>query len=271
MSNKILITLLLILSPVIHTSAQAATLHALLIGDSHDDELGEAIIEDMNRMHKAVKKISNITKLQKNEIQLCGSKANRKNVLEKIKKLKVESDDVIIAYFTMHGYRSKSKSSRWPDLFFGEDNGGVDMDYFTTLIAEKNPRLLIVLADCCNVYVTPGEISSTWRKKSPQPVSRSVRRNMISSNYDRLFLDTYGVIMASGSQPGEPSYGSDEEGSLFTLAFVESLESVTDDGDRATWKAVFEEIEEYVEDETDEDDEMDEPQTPQYQLSISYR
>lgn len=268
MTNKIIIALLIILSPIITTNSEAATLHAILIGDSHDDELGEAIVEDLNRMHKTIKKISNITKLYKNEIQLYGSKANRQNVLEKIKKIQVKSDDVVIAYFTMHGYRSKRKESRWPDLFFGQDNAGVDLEYFTDILNEKHPRLLIVLADCCNAYVAPGEVSSTWRKKTVRSYSRAVRLDNISQNYKELFLNTSGVIMASGSAPGEPSYGSDEEGSLFTIAFVESLESVTDDEDTATWEAIFEEVAEFVEDETDIEDGMDEPQTPQYQLDL---
>lgn len=265
--NTYIITLILLITPY---ALHGATLHALLIGDSHDDILGEAIIEDMNHMHKAVKKIANITKLSKNEIQLCGSQATRKNVLQEIKQLHVGPDDVVIAYFTMHGYRNESKSSRWPDLFFGEDDAGADLNFFSAALSEKNPRLLIVLADCCNVYVKPGEISSTWRLKTHVHHHRLARGSTIKNNYERLFLGTAGVIIASGSEPGEPSYGSDEEGSLFTLAFVDSLELVAEDEEQASWEEVFEEIEEYIEEETDEEDGMDEPQTPQYKLHIHY-
>lgn len=267
--SKILICAFVLFFTSFTNTTEAATLHALLIGDSHDDELGEAIIEDLNRMHKAIKKISNITGLDKNEIRLMGNKATRQQVVETLELLKIASDDVVIVYFTMHGYRSKNKSSRWPDLFFGVDNAGVDLNYFSAIVEEKNPRLLIVLADCCNAYVSPGEISSTWRKKNISR-SKSLRRKAIASNYQRLFLNTCGTIIASGSQPGEPSYGSDEEGSLFTLAFVEVLEEAVNDEDRASWQSIFDEIEEYIENESIDDEDMDEPQTPQYLLDICY-
>lgn len=222
-------------------SLYGATLHAVLVGDTNDLKLGIAMKANMNKVYGELSKVADLTGLDLNVVMTYGKSTKRNQVIEQIEQLEIEPDDVVIAYFSMHGYRTPSKTTPWPNLFFGEDYTGVEFDYLVTTIKDKNPRLLIALADSCNV-VFPNNAVDTF-----PPIMALGFGDYMSdleiSNYKKLFLETSGVIIASGSVPGTAAWGVNAVGTFMTLALLDSLHDIVLETTNVTWEEIFSQLE----------------------------
>ncbi|MBA3602591.1 MAG: caspase family protein [Parachlamydiaceae bacterium] len=223
------------------TPLDAATLHAVLVGDTNDQALGKAMKINIDNMHQELSRAADLTGLELNVVMTYGKSAKPQQVIKQIEQLEVNPDDVVIAFFSMHGYRTHDKSSQWPNLFFGEDYTGVELDYIVNSIREKNPRLLIALADSCNVYVNGGQIKTL---DSPSALgAQYFMKSYEKQNYKKLFLDSSGVIIASGSLPGTSAWGVNNVGSFMTMGLLESLQEVVKRKSNAAWEDVFSQLE----------------------------
>lgn len=222
------------------TPIQAATLHAILVGDTNDLSLGRAMRININSIYKELEIAAEKTDLELNPIVAYGKLTNRKQVLEEIENLNVEPNDVVIAYFSMHGYRTDHNQTIWPNLFFGEEHNGIDMDYIIASLREKNPRLLIALADSCNKYLN----SSIDTMYAPTALGwTDFFFADQQKNYKKLFLDSSGIIIASATEPGTVAWGVNKVGSFMTMSFVESLHDVVGRTKNVSWEEVFSQLE----------------------------
>jgi hypothetical protein len=245
------------------STVEAANLYALLIGDTEDSNLGYAFQQDLDLMHKEVKKIAKETGLTLNVSLFQGWQVTPEKVLQQIEELKIHSDDVLILYFTIHGYRTESKESRWPNLFFGLEQRGVDFDYINQIVKGKNPRLLLSIADSCNNTLPDGLIPTIQQKALPVRMPNSAK---VKANYKKLFLESAGTIIISGSIPGQYSWAYTYLGGIYTLNFVEALKESVYGKKPADWqtlldKAAFKVSEAVIE--------LNETQTPQYDLQLT--
>jgi hypothetical protein len=221
------------------TTLEAATLHAVLVGDTNDKALGKGMKINIENMHDELSKAADLTGLELNVVMKYGKSTKRDQVIKQIEELEVGPDDVVIAFFSMHGYRTHSKDTQWPSLFFGQDLTGVDLDYIVNSISQKNPRLLIALADSCNIYASG---INTLHAPSALAASFSIN-NYEKRNYKKLFLDSSGTIIASGSLPGTPAWGVNKLGSFMTIGLLESLQDVVKKKANASWENVFSQLE----------------------------
>lgn len=229
------IALLLLVSFIGSESVEAAKLHAVLIGDTTDLSLGACMEENLNGMHLELKKIADATGLSLNEIVIKDKKVKRKNLVNAVENLKLNKDDVVLLYCSMHGYRtpSKDQNNPWPNLYFTLEDIGVDLEYLNEIIRNKKPRLFIAMADTCNSYVPDGMVPTLEKRM----VNRfSTDPALLKENYRRLFLRTSGVIIMSGSIPGQYSYGVQGVGSFLTLAFMKSLQDAVADENEPSWE-----------------------------------
>jgi hypothetical protein len=218
-------------------AVQAASLHAVLVGDTADIDIGASIVQDLNNMTTEINKISKTTNL-KLDLQVIQGKETSVATLEKaINTIDVAEDDVVLMYFSMHGFRTPLKTSPWPNLYFSIENVGLDMDEVTRSILEKNPRLLIVLTDTCNTLVS----ESAFKLMALNEVQgRNVDlKGTESENYKRLFLKTSGLIQASGCIPGQESWSNKNLGGFWTVSFLKSFKNVVQRGPKANWEKVF--------------------------------
>ncbi len=231
-------TLVVAISSSIRT-LEAATLHAILVGDTNDKALGKAMKINIENMHNELSKAADFTGLELNVIMKYGTSTKRNQVIKQLEELEVGPDDVVIAFFSMHGYRTHGKDTQWPSLFFGQDYNGIDLDYIVNSISQKNPRLLIALADSCNTYAHG---INTLHAPSALAASFSIN-NYEKKNYKKLFLDSSGTIIASGSLPGTQAWGVNNVGSFMTMGLIESLQNVVQKKASASWENVFSQLE----------------------------
>lgn len=220
-----------------HAAVQAATLHAIVVCDTHADEIEDSVEADYRNIRKEIKRISKYTKLKARIKRFTGKKVDS-DFLDTVKKLKVKSDDVVLFYWSGHGMRFESQEDPWPVFDFEHDSQVVSQNTVTEELMSKNPRLLLSITDCCNDYAAKSALVTYKRDKQ-----------ISKENYHTLFLDSSGTYIATAASPGEVSFGlngnsSDMDlpaGGFFTNALLESLyEETSQTNPDISWEMVFE-------------------------------
>lgn len=230
--------------------SEAANLISIIIADTKDDEIGKECASDFNKMVLLVERISKHTEMNLIEIKIKGSDVKPRKILDKIDSIKIEPDDVVLFYYTGHGYRTKSMGTipPWPIFEFPETDEGLESEYVMAKLEMKRPRLLLAICDCCNVFLKKHEmVPDLVRAVKP-------RKDMEISNgenYRRLFRETIGVIKIASAKPGEYSYTTedeDEDGGKFTVAFLKSLKKEVNSSEPASWNSLISRSADLVED-----------------------
>lgn len=207
--------------------------------DTQAENLEQSVYNDLQNVRSEALRVSQYTGLPIREIAFEGSELNPKTVLNTLKKLKVSHDDVVLYYFSGHGFRTPSKGSNpWPYLYFSGFDSGVDYDQIMRLLSQKYPRLVITIADCCN---------NVLEERYAPPVYKFIgskkKEEKIADAYRKLFLETEGEILITSSEIGEYSWCI-PKGALFTLALIDEIKVETGKDDpswerilsRASWK-----------------------------------
>lgn len=234
----------------------AANLHTIIICDTHADNIEDSVEADLDRVRAEMHRAAYYTKLNVREKLFIDYQVDGR-VLSWLKDYPIERDDVVFLFFSGHGYRTDSKDNNiWPNLYFTPANRGVDFYHLTQILNEKHPKLLIAIADCCN-NVLPEAYAPPLMKDSS--LALSFRKPKVKNNYEKLFLHSYGTVIASSSIPGQYSWGT-KSGGLFTLALFESLNHEVNSFN-PSWELLFTRAMTTVID-------RDIGQNPQYELSL---
>lgn len=218
--------------------AEAATLHTILVGDTTDDSLGTAFRVAVQKMHDEATAIANETGLSLTEYIFIEQDARVNNVMDTVKSLKIEADDVVMVYMAIHGYRNPNKTNPWPSLYFGFEHRGLDFHYLNKKILEKKPRLLISVADSCNNFLDFNFPTVDGSRAAPLPYSKQ----LIESNYSRLFMEVKGSIIVSSSLPGEYSWAYPGYGGLWTLEFLKTYKRAVYTEAEPDWNTIMKTI-----------------------------
>jgi hypothetical protein len=238
-------------------SAEAANIHAIVVCDTLADSIGASVTEDLKKVHQELVKISANTHLKLQEKQFTSKDVNGK-ILDYIKHQTFGNDDVVLFFFSGHGYRTDTKHNNiWPNMYLTPENIGIDFYLVVKTLAEKEPRLIIAIADCCN-NIIPEEFEPVKIKRTEFYMGASSQ--VVRRNYQNLFLNHSGTIIMSSSKPGEYSWGT-RRGGLFTLALFESLNKEILSPQLADWYVLLDRASLNVV-------KRDLSQTPQYETNL---
>lgn len=179
------------------------------------------------------------------------------SIIEMIRQMEVEPDDVILVYFSGHGYRSKNiHENLWPNYHIPSENVAINQLDLTLLLKEKEPRLLLSIADTCNLVVPDNFRYRMVIKNLPRSKSNA---QTIKENYLQLFVASKGVIIASSAVPGTSANALINGGSLYTLCLLEKIDGAVQNEELPpTWDSIFNQI--------SSDRHLLQFQTPQYQI-----
>jgi hypothetical protein len=123
-------------------------------------------------------------------------------------------------------------------------------------ILQKGARLSIILTDCCNNVLSISEpspfFSAMYMQKTPY------KQNL--SSYKKLFNQSRGVIVASGSIPGKKAYADNNRGGFFTEAFFKSMKSELIEP-KPSWSRLLKKAKSYCQN-------LSTPQKPQYEVTV---
>ncbi len=219
-------------------AAEGANLHAILVVDTNAYDLREAMISNYWCWQIQLKSIARHSDLDLKTYIFKDDRANS-NFIDELRGLSVDSDDVILFYWSGHGFRTNEKDASdnpWPSFSFNGESVGFDLAELTGFLNGMHPRLLISIADTCNNYIpdlfAPPIMSIKKMQKMDVPPA-------LKSNHYRLFRESSGVIMAAGCQPGQYAWAYIPIGSIFTLSFMDALNDLTASSDDISWELIF--------------------------------
>jgi hypothetical protein len=204
------------------TSRNGATLHTIIVADTNDFSIGESVQIDLQNMQGLIQNISQHTGLVMAGEAITGDEVSSSNINNAINNLSVGSDDVVIFYYSGHGYNPGN--SKWPGMSL--ENGTLTIKDVRNMLKQKNPRLLIVMADTCNGFT--------------RGVSRYYKSPEKTENYNKLFLKYRGIITASSSKPGQLSWGNKQTGGLYTDALLRSFNKELASQSNPSWERLME-------------------------------
>ncbi len=209
-------------------TSSGVTLHLIIVADTLDPNIGKSVIRDSENIQSMFQSVVNSSqrKISLNKIVLEGSSITRHNLMTALTYPRIKSNDIVVFLYSGHGFRTSDKSSKWPMLNTKEYS--TNFDEVISIIKSANPRMFILIADCCNNYIDRG-----IRTIAPKMLDTFEYKNI-----ERMFLSSNTKIAASGSVPGMYSYGDDDEGGYFTAAFISSLKTALNSSD-GNWDKVF--------------------------------
>lgn len=213
---------------------EAEELHAIVVADTLAVNIGSAVEKDLQKVVAEISRISSHANLPHTKYIFNGQNISAKGILHTIRTLPVKSDDVILFYFSGHGYRTKSKQSPWPNLFLTRENAGIDFDMIHREIAKRSPRLLIVFADVCN-NIVPEIFAPPTTAKS---FVYSDPKSSVNQAYKTLYRECAGQILIAGAKTGEFAWCT-SSGALLTEAWIKSMVQEGEFGEQATWETLL--------------------------------
>jgi hypothetical protein len=208
----------------------AATLHAILAGNTLDDYIGPAVTQDLEQFRQELQIIAEATEMLVRRVELTGTQLRKSTLIDTISGLQPAPDDAVLFYFSGHGFSLQAKD-KWPYMAMLDDEALDEKWVFDTLAATQ-PRLLLAIADSCNNLIPEAYAPDVSVER------RFKRSGDARENYRALFLHARGAILASSSQHNEVS-STLKNGSAFTRQFFSALHNAVASSRQATWQDVM--------------------------------
>lgn len=226
----------LILSLFFPFFGESAQFHAIILLDPEARQIECVVEANQLKLETLVEKISLHTQLTLNKYIIKPEEFEIPDFYNFIDNLMIETDDLVLFYFSGHGFRTLSKEGNpWPNLYLTKNHIGLDFNEIVEVISEKHPRFLLALADCCN-NVIPEKFAPPLQQRA-MALMRLNPQNHYEQKYRELFLNFQGRILISSAFQGEYSWGT-KNGGLYTLGFLDSLEEgITKD---SSWEEILE-------------------------------
>ncbi|MBL0334334.1 MAG: caspase family protein [Chitinophagaceae bacterium] len=213
-------------NPTTTKPATPAKIHFILVANTNDPRIGNSVQKDVVNITSQLKDVSVFLKLPMETTEISGAKFNKANVEAAVNKLSPGPDDIVIFYYSGHGFSFDQDSahpypqfdlreSRFDDITVATLNAG---DVYSK-IKSKKARLNLIICDCCNSnlgLLKPEGNSFALTAKSLMTWDRNFCSN--------LFMKSKGSIIATAAKQGQYAYGNTDVGGYFTSNLVTALE-----------------------------------------------
>jgi hypothetical protein len=214
----------------------------IIVADTLDPKIGKGVALDITRVTGLFSSISQYLGVKLLTTVLAGSGFGKASTQAAINKLKAAPDDIIIFYYSGHGFRIPEKPRPYPNMklknvktkreAFRDSlawakasrtaNIGQSLnieDVYKTIRA-KGARMNLVISDCCN-----DDIFSVNMKLSKPSGTKNSDIKWSEENVRALFINkTPMSILAAACTETERAASHDEFGSFYTYFLKSSLE-----------------------------------------------
>ncbi len=196
---------------------QAGQLRVLLVGDTTCN-ISEQLEVDLALMKKESIKLSKHLKRPLDLKVIEGRRVDRREVLTTLDRMRVDPDDILMVFYTGHGFRNHEKRSKFPFLYFTRTREALDMEELIHKTYNKRAQFALVIVDACNLPFAHLEEGDGGRM-----ISKDFNtEGNIRCNLAHLFENRRGVLAIASAAPGEVAYAS-HYGGYFTQAFLDTL------------------------------------------------
>jgi hypothetical protein len=203
-----------------------AKIHFILVANTEDPRIGSSVKKDVNNIYSEIKDVSTFLNIPLNYVEISGSKFGKANVETALNNLKPGTNDIVIFYYSGHGYSNDQQSSKLYPQFDLRQSRFEDIMVATLNVADvydkikaKNARLNLIISDCCN--------SSLGTLKPEGKSFALTAKSLLSwdqSFCTNLFMKSKGSILATAAKKGQYAYGNTDVGGYFTSNLITSME-----------------------------------------------
>lgn len=222
MINKYIFCLFILCQTCLASAEARPILRTLILCDTVSSNIKKASFVDIANMKKMTNVIARQLKIKKKITLIKGKKMTQAPLVNWVSTLPFSSNDIVIFYYSGHGFRLNRDVTPWPSFILGrkrEKAAIVPGESIYQEVKRRSPRLAIILFDCCNFAMSSKKIIFPRQeidllKKGGFPGVRS------------LFGSTRGMITICAASPGELAIaiiGGKNKGSLFTSQFLRFL------------------------------------------------
>ena len=218
-------------------------LHLLIVADTLDKEIGSACAKDMRRIIETFTGLTNFLGIKIFTKTICGKEYSKQNIQTAINNLKPSVNDIVIFYYTGHGFRIPEKPGRFPNLKLKNfrnlrenfrdsitwinkdrrDNITYSMnieDIFNS-IKKKRARFNLVMSDCCN-----NDIFGTNAIGTKPGKTKGSGIEWSEDNIRTLFLnETPMSILLAAASSGQKATSNNDFGGFCSYFFKTSMEN----------------------------------------------
>ncbi|HMJ46036.1 MAG TPA: caspase family protein [Ferruginibacter sp.] len=202
-------------------------IHLLIIANTNDKLIGTACGLDKDRTLQTFTDLAGYLGIRLISDTISGKIYNKKNAEAAIKKLNPSANDIVVFYYSGHGYRKNGQQSRFPliDLRAKPSDDYVKeslaMEDIYKRIKGKRARISLVLSDCCNNEVTQTNVFASKPLKT-----KGSGMKWKEENVRNLFLNTTALsILATAADAGQKATCNKNIGGFFSWYLKISMET----------------------------------------------
>lgn len=207
-----------------NTSNDKVTLHFFIVANTEIGDIGKSCDVDKRNYVSEFEGVAEALSMNFKPYIFDGKNFTKTKVMDAIKNMSVEKNDVVFFVYTGHGFRWSDQTDKYPmmDMRYNvyqkisEENAIALSDVYSKITA-KGGRLNIVFGDCCN-----SDVGINQRTNSTFLASRS-NPNFKQEKLEKLFLKSSGSLIATAASPGEVSWSNDVNGGFFTSSFLSAF------------------------------------------------
>lgn len=209
------------------TETRAEKMYLIVVANTDDPKIGTSTKKDYEKITTLFTKMAEDAGIQQLEkIFISGNDFSKANVEKAIDALKPSPIDIVIFYFSGHGFRfTKDKSTYARMSFRTKINTDVivhnlSLEDVYNQIKNKHPKLTMVIGDCCNE-----DIGEEPRQGTGQVGSKGFTFTHFNAANARalLFPQTPKSMIIGSADVKELSVGNPALGGFFTYFFTAEL------------------------------------------------
>jgi hypothetical protein len=241
MIAKYIVCLFIILqSCLAYGSEERPSLRAIILCDTVSSNIKKASFVDITNMKKMTKILARELKMKRRVTLVKGKHLTKAPLENWVNRLPFSSNDIVLFYYSGHGFRFDHDISAWPTFVLGHKKNNetlVGGESIYQEIRRRAPRLAIIMFDCCNFAI------SSKKMIFPSKELFSFKKTKLPGIHT-LFEHTRGIITITAASPGELAIaitGGKSVGSLFTSQFLRSLLQESRSSD-ASWEKVIQKM-----------------------------
>ncbi len=198
----------------------------LIVANTKDSAIGSTCRFDMERAEQTYQDLADFLEIPIIKTSIYGDNYNKKNIENAIRNLNPGKEDIVIFYYSGHGFRKKTDNRRFPYLDFRanprEDYKiySMNVEDIYDEIVKKNARFNLVISDCCN-----NDPASTNAIGNPIPNGRRAGFDWSEDNCMGLFMNPVRQsVLATSADIGQLASGNNNFGGFFSHYFKTSME-----------------------------------------------
>lgn len=211
---------------VLAAKYQRAVMHLFIVANTLDPDIGEAAKADVANITKTFEEIAVKLGIGKPFVRTySGTNFNKAAIIRDLTNLRSRSGDIIIFYYTGHGFRGRQDETIFPRINFNtpdspfDENNSLKIAEVNNILKNKKANFTLVLSDCCNRDVPSPSV------RGPQSLgTRNVRLPFDFNNaYNLFFPQTPSNLVVTAAKPQQLAGCNPREGSYFTINFYLTL------------------------------------------------